>query len=250
MHFSIISWSNIRTFLIMSRSNIHTFSVCPTPFLKRWLCPCVEMLNYYWTRVGHCFFICDLLMGKPEGEGGFYVDDWMSFPVEPYLCVRGGQPFFLTLKGGVKHFFDWFRGGQAFFSRFCDLRQIWNHLSAAWSLSYTFYQASITAPPRITIAPRIAAAITTAPRFTATPRITAAVTAAPRITMDVIAATRITAAARHSSDKFQYRRSKFCMVVHASFCISYHTNSNQTKWNKSNSVTIKREVWITKVILE
>ena len=50
-------------------------------------------------------------MGKPEGEGGFYVDDWMSFPVEPYLCVRGGQPFFLTLKGGVKHFFWLIQGG-------------------------------------------------------------------------------------------------------------------------------------------
>ena len=49
--------------------------------------------------------------GEPEGEGGFYVDDWMSFPVEPYLCVRGGQPFFLTLKGGVKHFFWLIQGG-------------------------------------------------------------------------------------------------------------------------------------------
>ena len=56
--------------------------------------------------------------GEPEGEGGFYVDDWMSFPVEPYLCVRGGQPFFLTLKGGVKHFFWLIQGGSSIFFTF------------------------------------------------------------------------------------------------------------------------------------
>ena len=43
---------------------------------------------------------------------------------------------------GSTIFFDWVRGGQTFFSHFCDLPQWWNHLSAAWSLisstSYVF----------------------------------------------------------------------------------------------------------------
>ena len=110
MHFSIISWSNIRTFLIMSRSNIRTFSVCPTPFLKRWLCPCVEMLNYYWTRVGHCFFICDLLMGKLPGRGGRILCGWLNVFSRWALFVRkgGSTIFFNPQRGGVKHFFHIF----------------------------------------------------------------------------------------------------------------------------------------------
>ena len=41
-----------------------------------------------------------------------------------HVCVRGGQPFFLTLKGGGQQFFlTETGGGQTFFSHFCDLPQ-------------------------------------------------------------------------------------------------------------------------------
>ena len=45
----------------------------------------------------------------------------MSFPVELYLCVRGGQPFFLLIQGGSRIFFTFLWSSTMMKPSFCCL---------------------------------------------------------------------------------------------------------------------------------
>ena len=101
----------------VAKQHTHFFGM-PHPFfetLAMSLCWDVKLLlNKSWPLLFYLW--------SSDGEarrGGRILCGWLNVFSRWALFVRkGGQAFFLTLKGGVKHFFDWFRGGSSIFFAF------------------------------------------------------------------------------------------------------------------------------------